>query len=249
MQFLFRRKQISIVYGELCTIIIRLTLNCHYRVHSCCATKFTGGKYHKDDVHVTFLFHGTPNFSLSRTNSGIFLFFSMALGCSQIKVYGLLRSWAKENTFLSGSLSHLLIKVCLHVMQRAEPRDWVFEPPGLSEPFLSHPDMVPPPPPPPNSLIPFPTPIASTKDNEWQTAATSLVGSYNFYLKGLCHEINNFVEVLNIPISTFCTCADGFFGICIIMEKIEGKLLACFFENTLSFLKFYRLSKNIHLMT
>jgi hypothetical protein len=29
----------------------------------------------------------------------------------------------KANSFLSGSLSHLLIKVYLHVMQRAGPRD------------------------------------------------------------------------------------------------------------------------------
>jgi hypothetical protein len=44
--------------------------------------------------------------------------------------------------------------------------------------------------------------------------------------------MNNFVEDLANQISTFCTCDDGFkLFCCRVVEKIEAKVLACFYEN------------------
>jgi hypothetical protein len=49
------------------------------------------------------------------------------------------------------------------------------------------------------------------------------------FLKGLCHEMNNFFEG---QISAFCTCAYLKVFCCLVMEKIEVKVLTCFYEIT-----------------
>ncbi len=47
--------------------------------------------------------------------------------------------------------------------------------------------------------------------------------------KGLCHEMNNFLKVLNIKsvLSVYALIVFNFFC-CFVMEKIKDKVLACF---------------------
>ncbi len=52
-------------------------------------------------------------------------------------------------------------------------------------------------------------------------------------LKGLCHEMNNFLKVLKIKsvLSVYALMVFKFFS-CLVMEKIKDEVLACFYENT-----------------
>ncbi len=52
-----------------------------------------------------------------------------------------------------------------------------------------------------------------------------------WYLRGLCHEMNNCFEGLKNQISTFFIFNDGF-KILLLPKNIEDKVLACFYENT-----------------
>ncbi len=52
------------------------------------------------------------------------------------------------------------------------------------------------------------------------------------FLEGQCHEMDIFVGGLNILISTFCECSDGFQGLAKAFHPIQLFLFICFFENT-----------------
>ncbi len=57
-------------------------------------------------------------------------------------------------------------------------------------------------------------------------------------LKGQCHEMNNFLsekfclKVLKIKSGSVYAPMVFKFFCCLVMEKMEDKVLACFFENT-----------------
>jgi hypothetical protein len=56
---------------------------------------------------------------------------------------------------------------------------------------------------------------------------------YVHALKGQCHEVNKFLkEGLKNQISTLYIRRWFKKNFCLVMEKIEDKVLACFFENT-----------------
>jgi hypothetical protein len=51
----------------------------------------------------------------------------------------------------------------------------------------------------------------------------------------MCHEMNNFLEGLKSQISTFCICADSLKSFCcLVMEKINFKVLAWFHETLIN---------------
>ncbi len=56
---------------------------------------------------------------------------------------------------------------------------------------------------------------------------------FTVVLKGLCHEMNNFLKVLKIKsvLSVYAPIVLKNFG-CLVMEKIKDEVLACFYENT-----------------
>jgi hypothetical protein len=47
-----------------------------------------------------------------------------------------------------------------------------------------------------------------------------------FYFKGLCHEMNNFLKVLKVKYVLY---VHKFFW-CLVMEKMEIQVFACFYE-------------------
>jgi hypothetical protein len=56
---------------------------------------------------------------------------------------------------------------------------------------------------------------------------------YVHALKGQCHEVNKFLKVgLKNQISTFYIRRWFKKNVCLVMEKMEDKVLACSFENT-----------------
>jgi hypothetical protein len=78
---------------------------------------------------------------------------------------------------------------------------------------------------------PLTTTLSIVKNTRSQTSRTSrqsckfsLKGEYheNSVLKGQCHEEDNFFERLNILISTFCVCADGFQGLSKVFTSLHN---------------------------